>query len=363
MGKNNQLRFDNEIIYCGIDVHKTNWKINAWMNNIEISKFSQNPDVFLLKKYFEKNYPGAHLKVVYEAGFCGFGIQRSFTDLGINCQVVNASDIPATDKDRKRKNDKRDARKLSIELANNNLKGIYVPNELMEHARALVRKRHHLVRDQSRAMNRIKHLLLCHGLADSIIGERITEKYIKQLQMLECGSIVLKQTLHFTIEQYRQLRIIVKDITLSIRKLSQQEPFLKLQQQLQTIDGIGLISGMVIQTEIMDMYRFKTFDSLCDYTGLVPDIYSSNDRMIVRGISNRGNKFLKDTIIECSWALLRKDPAMLMKYNEYKKRMNGNKAIIRIAKHLLARVRHIWKNNEAYCNGIIEPSNNAFLRH
>jgi transposase len=353
MSKVKKLNFEGETICCGLDVHKTNWKVNARMNNIEIAAFSQNPDPVVFKKYFERNYPGAALKVVYEAGFCGFGIQRSLTAMGVSCIVANAADVPSDDKDRKRKDDKRDARKLSMELARGNLKAIYVPDQQMEQARSLVRQRHRLVQDQSRCANRIKHLLLCHGLKTGEQSERWSLKFIKKLQQLECGSETLKMTLQFSIEQYLQIRRILKELTLTIRSLSKLEPFISVQKVLQSIDGIGLVSGMVIQTEIVDIHRFRRLDSLCDYAGFVPDIYSSNDKMVIKGISHRANEFLRETIIESSWTLIRKDPAILMKYNEYKSRMNANKAIIRIGKHLLSRIRHLWKNGETYSRGIV----------
>lgn len=353
MSKIKQLNFEGKTIYCGLDVHKTNWKVKARMDKIEIGTFSQNPDPGLLKKHFERNYPGAELKVVYEAGFCGFGIQRSLTEMGVSCIVVNAADVPASDKDRKRKDDKRDARKLSVELAKGDLKAIYVPDKQMEHARSLVRQRHRLVQDQTRCANRIKHLLLCNGLKTGEQSERWGLKFIKKLQQLECGSEALKMTLQFSIEQYLQIKRIQKELTLAIRSLSKQEPFARVQKVLQSIDGIGLISGMVIQTEIGNIHRFRRLDSLCDYAGFVPDIYSSNDKMVIRGISPRANEFLRETIIESSWVLIRKDPAMLMKYNEYRSRMNANKAIIRIGKHLLSRIRYLWKNGETYKRGIV----------
>jgi transposase len=56
---------------------------------------------------------GAELKVVYEAGFRGFEIQRSLKSLGIEC--VEPCRCLQQRKDRKRKGDKHDARKLSIE--------------------------------------------------------------------------------------------------------------------------------------------------------------------------------------------------------------------------------------------------------
>ena len=353
MNKVNQLSFAGQTIYCGLDAHKTNWKINGRMDDMEIISFSQNPDPALLKKHLDKNYPGAKIKVVYEAGFCGFGIQRSLQELGVECIVVNAADIPTTDKERKRKDDKRDARKLSRELADGSLNTIYVLQQSMEHARSLVRQRARLAKDQTRCKNRIKHLLMFSGLAIKSAEERWSEKYIKELLELDCGTQELKSALYLAIEEYRQIRKVLKEATVLIKKLSGQEPFGEVQKYLQSIPGIGVINGMVIQTELMDIERFKTLDSLCDYVGLVPDISSSNDITKVKGITHRCNGFVREAIIESSWTMMRKDPAMLMKYREYRKRMKENKAIIRIGKHLLSRIRHVWNNKIKYEMGVV----------
>jgi transposase len=353
MNKVNQLSFSGHTIYCGLDAHKTNWKINCRMGDVEIASFSQNADAALLKKHMSRNYPDAEIKVVYEAGFCGFGIQRSLKKLGVECIIVNAADVPTTDKERKRKDDKRDARKLSRELADGDLKAIYVPDQSMEHARSLVRQRHRLIQDQTRCKNRIKHMLMFSGLKIENTNERWSQKYIKELLQLDCGTQELKSALYLAIEEYQYIRKLLKEATLFIRKLSQQESFATVQKYLQSIDGIGAINGMVIQTELQDIYRFKTLDSLCDYAGFVPDISSSNDIVVIKGITQRCNEFLREAIVESSWMLIRKDPAMLMKYNEYRKRMNQNKAIIRIGKHLLSRIRHVWKKQIEYERGVV----------
>lgn len=352
MSKVKQLCFSGKTIYVGLDVHKNNWKVSGRIENMEVVSFSQDPDPVLLRNYFRKNFPEITVKAVYEAGFCGFGIQRSLTQLGIDCIVVNAADVPASDKDRKRKNDKRDARKLSRQLAEGSLQGIYIPGQPMEHARSLVRQRHRLIRDQTRCKNRIKHLLLFSGVTVPDSNERWSQHYIKILEQLQCEA-TLKATLNLAIEQYLQIRRLLKEATLIIRNLSQQPPFCEVQPILQSIDGIGLINGMVIQTELQDIYRFKTLDSLCDYVGLVPDVSSSDERVTVKGITRRRNEFLREAIIESSWMLIRKDPAMLMKYNTYKMRMNANKAIIRIGKHLLSRIRHVWGKQKKYERGIV----------
>src|SRR5206468_4178427 len=55
--------------------------------------------------------------------------------------------------------------------------------------------------------------------------------------------------------------------------------------------------------------------------------------------------------VESSWVIIRKDPAMLMHYNEYCRRMHSNKAIIKIARHLLSRIRYVWLKEEPYQKG------------
>jgi len=354
MGKVKELSFNGETIYCGIDVHKTNWKVNCIMGKIDLVGFSQDPDPEQFKKYMDKNYPGAEIKAVYEAGFCGFGVQRSLSKSGINCIVVNAADVPTSDKEKKRKDDKRDARKLSRELQDGSLHPIYIPSIEMEHFRSLVRQRHRLAQDQTRCKNRIKSMLMFSGIKLSDIKERWSMKMIKELKEMKCETNGLRLALNYTIEEYLQIRKLLKDSTLAIRKLSKEEPFKSVQEYLQSIPGIGLITGMVIQTEIQDINRFKTLDRFCDYAGFVPDISSSNDNTVVRGITHRCNEFLREALIESSWTMIRKDPAMLMKYNEYTKRMKPSKAIVRICKHLLSRIRYVWKNQKKYELGIVK---------
>ncbi len=354
MNKVKELNFQGETIFCGLDVHKTNWKVNIRTRDMELTSFSQDPDPELLDRYLKKNFPQADVALAYEAGFSGFEAQRSLKKSGLKCIVVNAADVPATDKERKRKDDRRDARKLSRELAEGNLEGIYIPDKEMEHARSLVRQRHRVVQDQTRCKNRIKHLLLFSGIQTKSIEERWSKKYIKQLQEIVCKADPLNTALNLAIEQYMQLRSILKQATLAVRTLAQQPSFVPVQKWLQSISGIGLINGMVFQTEIQDIYRFKTLDKLCDYAGFVPDIRSTNDKQRVTGITKRCNEFLREAIIESSWMMIRKDPAMLMKYNQYRKRMSQNKVIIRIGKHLLSRIRYVWSKQKEYERGIVQ---------
>src|SRR5215210_92838 len=128
MVKTKTLSFAGETIYCGIDVHKKNWKVNIRTAERELEDYSQNADPDCFIDHVRRRYPEAKVKVVYEAGFSGFHACRKLVLAGIDCIVVNAADVPTSDKDKKQKNDTVDARKLAKELSKNNLEAIYVPN-------------------------------------------------------------------------------------------------------------------------------------------------------------------------------------------------------------------------------------------
>jgi hypothetical protein len=59
-------------------------------------------------------------------------------------------------------------------------------------------------------------------------------------------------------------------------------------------------------------------------------------------------------LIESAWVAIRHDPALMMAYGELRKRMEANKAIVKIAKKLLSRIKHVLKNKEPYEKGIVK---------
>jgi len=105
---------------------------------------------------------------------------------------------------------------------------------------------------------------------------------------------------------------------------------------------------MTLFTEIIDIKRFSNFDRLASFVGLVPSTYSSAETQYSRCISFRHNKFLRPLIIESAWTALRKDPAMTKKYYQLCKNMSKQRAIIRVAKKLLSRIKHVWEKQEEY---------------
>ena len=350
MKQTKELNFEGQDIYCGLDVHKKSWSVCIRDEDTELKSFSQPAETAVLVNFLKRNYPGANYHAVYEAGFSGFWAQRQLSEQGVNCIITHAADVPTSDKEQQQKTDAVDCRKLAKSLSTNSLKGIYVPSEQAIEDRGILRIRHQLVKDQTRYKNRIMSLLNFYGV---VIPEgykqssHFSKKFIVWLENLEL-SVVAKCGLQLQLSALKDIRKHLLDATRAVRELSKQERFKNNVALMQSIPGIGLINAMVILSELGDIKRFKTLDDLCSYVGLMPDIYASGDTRKIKGITRRCNHTLREALVESAWSARRLDPALLMAYKKYLVRMPANKAIIKITKKLLNRIRYILLHNVEY---------------
>jgi transposase len=355
MVQSKQLDFSGQKIFCGIDVHKKSWKVCIRSEHMELKTFSQNPSAQELVRHLKENYPLADYKAAYEAGFCGFSPQREFSKEGVDCIVVHPADVPTTDKEKQRKSDIVDCRKLSSTLSDGTLTGIYVPGIEQQDDRSVIRTYQQFIKDQTRCKNRIKSSLNFQGISvpDDDEHKYWSKNFIKWLRELSLTpSARISEDL--LVQSYEQTRTMVLAATKQVRVLSRQERHKKKIGQLRSIPGIGGIAALLFATEIGDINRFKKFDHLCDYVGLVPNVNGSGERETVLGLSHRCHHALRETLIEASWVAIRLDPAMTMAFNEYTKRMKKNKAIIKIARKMLNRIRFVMKNQTPYVTGVVE---------
>ena len=345
--------FQGQSFYVGIDYHKKSWKVTILGEQYEHKTMSQDPSAVVLSSYLKKHFPGATYQAVYEAGFSGFRACREMNELGINCIVIHPADVPSSQKEKLQKTDISDSRKLARALRNRELKGIDIPGTTLEADRALVRQRFRLVKDISRNKNRVKSLLFQFGIAipdhiSSSQSRHWSKTYTNWLQELplEISSLRLVIDNYICIAEGQRKELLV--VNKQVRDLSLRQDYRANYTLLLSVPGIGIMVAMTILTQIGDIRRFERLDDLCNYIGLVPTMYGSGDKMVMGKMIHRGRKELKIMLIEASWEAIRKDPALMLKFNELVKTMPKNKAIVRIARKLLARIRFVLKNKQPY---------------
>jgi transposase len=347
-----QIDFTGQNIYAGFDAHLKSWKVTVMTEDTVYKTFTQPPDPKVLYNYLKNNFPGGTYHSAYEAGFCGYWIHDKLVSFGIKSMVVNPADIPTTDKERVQKEDKRDSRKIAKSLSSGTLTPIYVPSIQTQKDRSLIRTRSMLVKDLARYKNRIKGFLFFYGITleepFAKLQSHWSNRFLKWLENIDFDSGNGKEALLLLISECKNLRASIFKVNKQIRKLSQTANYQEQFTLLKSIPGIGLITAMTILTELETIDRFNNLDKLCGYIGLVPSTKSSGEKERSGDITPRGHGVLRSAIIESSWIAIKYDPALIKCYLTYCKRMDSNKAIVKIAKKLLSRIRFVLANKKPY---------------
>lgn len=335
-------------IYVGIDVHKKQYQVQILGEDHNTGPaFSQEASPKVLVNHLQKNYPEASVHCVYEAGFSGFSLYRALRRAGFDCLVVHPADVPSTDKEKRTKTDKVDARKLALQLRSNVLTGIYVPNEYAVSLRNLIRMRKRIIRKRTSCKNQIRHFLFFNGIQcpEEFVGwSKKFMGWLRVLPLSPCDRMALDSLLTL-LEAHQE---VIRNLDRKLVELSKENPLKNSLALLRSVPGVGLTTALVLLSEIGDVNRFKQENQMFSYVGLVPHLHASGDSEYVGGITVRGNPWIKGVIIESAWQAISKDPALFNCYHRYKKRMNGNKAIVRIAKKLLSRIRRVLRTEEPY---------------
>ena len=348
----NKISFKGQKIFVGIDVHSKNWEVAIAPEVGIVKRHSQKPSARELFDFLKKHYPDGEYLAVYESGFCGFSTYYSLTESGIGCIVIHAADVPTTQYEEVMKTDRIDAVKLARSLKAGLLKGNYVPEKQYIDDRSVVRIRRTIQKQLSGYKSRVKHLLYCHGVGmPEIFSKKQTHWSRAFITWLKNDVQLLSDTrasLDLLIRQVEVIRDTLLDATRQLRKMSQTERYKRRHDLLRTIPGVGPIVSMCILTEVCDVKRFHNENQFAAYLGLVPTSHSSGEKTVHGEKTFRGNKQLGPMIIEAAWVAIGRDAGLGAQYFQYKKRMEPQEAIVRIARKLSNIIFSVLKNEKEY---------------
>ena len=108
------MKNSTEITYVAMDVHKKKHSVAMILpGSDQITEWTihnNDREIKRMIKRLEKVAPGK-IEICYEAGVCGFALQRKLSTKRIKCMVIAPSLVPCKPGERV-KTDRRDARKL-----------------------------------------------------------------------------------------------------------------------------------------------------------------------------------------------------------------------------------------------------------
>ena len=241
---------------------------------------------------------GQQLHFCYEAGPCGYGVQRQLTRLGHRCDVVAPALIPRKVGDRV-KTDRRDAMMLAQTLRAGQLTAVWVPDEAHEAMRDLVRLRAQAMRDLRKTRQHLLSFLLRHGLI-SPYGHwtKMHRRWLGELTFAHPAQHLAHEEMLQRIERAEALCDRLKG---AILELVPQWSLAPVVQAIQALRGVSLIVASVIVAEVGCFSRFDSPRQLMAYLGLNPSEHSSGATIRRGAITKTGNVLARTCLVEAAW--------------------------------------------------------------
>jgi transposase len=295
------------IHWIGIDDHADKWTIAHYQGGEArpSKEFELVPDEKGYRRLLSylKGLKG-EVRIVYEAGPCGYELYRRVTKAGFNCKVAAPSLTPRKPGERVKTN-RRDAAKLGHYYRSNELTFITVPDEERESLRDLIRSRETVQKDLGRLKRQIVHLVLRYGHRYRE-GQAWTKRFWMWLKAIELpgthSRFVLGEMIGELEHRMEQMKRYDEKVELAAQK-PEYQPYLAA---LRTLRGINTLSAMTVLSELGDLRRFATAPQMMAAVGVVPSEYSTGDKTSRFSITKTGNAHVRRIAVEAAWQYQRR---------------------------------------------------------
>src|SRR5437899_3986910 len=209
---------------------------------------SLTSDVPTIERFVTRVQRQGAVRCCYEAGPCGFELQRALTGREIACDIIAPALIPRRAGDRI-KTDRRDASQLAILYRAGALTAIHIPTEQEEAVRDLLRCREDICTDLLRAKHRLSKFLLRHGRRCPD-GRAWSKRYFAWLAIQRWPLAALEQT-------FTSYRRAIDDIVARLRAVDTDlqaalivPPLAPRVARLRCFRGIDDVTALTIATEL-----------------------------------------------------------------------------------------------------------------
>jgi transposase len=196
------------------------------------------------------------------------------------------------------KTDIRDTLILARLLAANMVPVIWVPPAHVRNLRYLLSQRRQLVGMHTQTVNRMHSVAQRHHLSHPR-GKRFNQKNTQWQQDDELSDSEQFQ-LELDMNTKKHLYEQAERITTRLARMSHQKPWAESMMYLMQLPGFGVITGMTVLAAIGEITRFESPRHLASYSGLIPGLEQSGEKLRGKKITKEGRKDLR-WAIQSSW--------------------------------------------------------------
>ena len=291
----------NVITYVGIDAHKKDLFMAMLIGRQATAVSWKTPNepsaVRRLLKKLEREAPGP-VRVFYEAGPCGYALQRRLITPRVSCEVVAPALIPRKPGDRIKTN-RRDACKLAELGRAGLLTAVQPPTPDEEAVRDLARARDDAREDRQRGRHRLGKLLLRRGL--HYIGHNWTRAHREWINSLTWTHPAEQAVVEDYLLAIDHIEARLHELDARLAALAETAPYQAPVAWLRCFRGIDTLTAMLILAELHDVRRFPSAPALMAYLGLVPGEDSSGEKHRRGRITRTGNTLVRRLLVEAAW--------------------------------------------------------------
>jgi transposase len=264
------------------------------------TRHAMTSDLAELRRFVRRLGRARTVQCCYEAGPCGFELQRALGADGVACDVIAPALIPRRPGDRI-KTDRRDAGQLAVLYRAGALTAIHIPTEQEEAARDLLRCREDIRADLLRARHRLSKFLLRHGRRFTETKRAWSRRHDAWLRSHTWPILALDQSHRAYLRTVDEALARLRAVEIDLQSLLTLEPLRARVVRLRCFRGIDDLTALTIAAELGDPRRFRTAPSTMAYVGLVPSEHSSGTKRVRGAITKTGNAHLRRVLVEAAW--------------------------------------------------------------
>jgi transposase len=251
------------------------------------------------------------------------------------------------------KTDKLDARGLNRLQQTETLPTVWIPPLEIRDKRELPRTRMVFAHQRTKLKNRIHSVIDKYGLQQKFSD--ISDMFGKEGRKVIQESLVImpeqtRYALEILLNHLDEVSHQIGEIEKRMEEVFHPDENIKL---LMTMPGVGFILAVVISLEVGDVGRFGGPERLASYSGTVPRVYASGDKVRYGRLRPDTNRYLK-------WAFSEAGNAVSLNRNKWphrhvskvyarvRHRKGHAKAVGAVARHLAEAAYWILTKKEGY---------------
>ncbi len=288
-------------------------------------------------------------RVILETCSEAFAIAEKIQARGLEAVVVPAVLAPQLGVGHRGvKTDVRDARALSeMSCRMESLPRVHIPSATSRDRKSMLTARDSLVKARTALVNSVRGwmrtcLIRLPGGTPETFPKRVCAKCLEHPDGLP-------QFIESQLKIITELNREILDNSKSIERVAKNDPVVA---RLQTIPGVGPITGMSFAAAIDDVSRFDDASSVASYLGLTPGERSSGARVRRLGISKAGAARTRVALVQASWVLWRSRPGdpNVRWAKAIGERRGCQKAIVALARKLARIMYAMWRDEKPYAS-------------